>query len=333
MALRSRSFKRILLTMKHGLAGKQAREAYVFLFFVAVATAFWVIQALQETYETEVAVPIELTDVPEGVVITRPITDTVYARVRERGMTLLSLYFKTQEEQLRMSFKNFDTHRQVGSVVVTNVQKRLAASVANNLTILSVRPDTVSFAYNRGVCCKMPVRVLGGVTTAAQYYIQKMTLSPDSVMVYAPRNVLDTLQAAYFEVDSCGALSRDSHITARRCVTGDVCYVPDTVVANVAVDMYTEKTVRVPVVGVNFPAGKHLRAFPSTVSVTFSVGTKLYNNIKSEDFVLAVPYEELMDRPSDTWHVHFRSLPPGVANPRFSPTEVEYLIEQMASGE
>lgn len=38
------------------------------------------------------------------------------------------------------------------------------------------------------------------------------------------------------------------------------------------VDIYTEKTVEVPLHGINFPADKVLRAFPSKVQVTFQVG-------------------------------------------------------------
>ena len=45
------------------------------------------------------------------------------------------------------------------------------------------------------------------------------------------------------------------------------------------VDIYTEKTVEVPLRGVNFPADKVLRAFPSKVQVTFQVGLSHFRQI------------------------------------------------------
>ena len=49
-------------------------------------------------------------------------------------------------------------------------------------------------------------------------------------------------------------------------------FIPDQVEMNVMIDLYTEKTVEVPVFGVNFPGSKDLRTFPSKVKVTFRVG-------------------------------------------------------------
>ena len=59
------------------------------------------------------------------------------------------------------------------------------------------------------------------------------------------------------------------------------------------VDIYTEKTVEVPLHGINFPADKALRAFPSKVQITFQVGLKRFRSIKADDFVINVSYEEL----------------------------------------
>ena len=75
-------------------------------------------------------------------------------------------------------------------------------------------------------------------------------------------------------------------------------------------------------------------ASPAKVSLTFKVGTKMYKQIKEKDFVLAVTYEDLLSNPGNgRFRPHLRSIPDGVSQVRFTPEEVEYLIEQVEEGE
>lgn len=110
-------------------------------------------------------------------------------------------------------------------------------------------------------------------------------------------------------------------------------YEPDVVQMTARVDYYTEKTVSVPIVGVNFPADKVLRAFPAQVDVTVRVGAMNYNNISADGFVLTVSYEDLINHPGDRFRPEVKSIPQGTSSPRLSPPECEYLIEQVESGE
>ena len=108
-------------------------------------------------------------------------------------------------------------------------------------------------------------------------------------------------------------------------------YDPQTVNLTVNVGYYTEKTVKVPVIGLNFPADKKFRAFPQTVSVTFRVESGRFGQVGSDDFVLATTYEELLENTeSSKLRLHMKAVPEGVSNVRISPAEIDYLIEQVA---
>ena len=50
------------------------KEFLVFLFFLSVSAAFWFLSSLNETYEKEVKVPVEIVDVPQNIVIDRKST-------------------------------------------------------------------------------------------------------------------------------------------------------------------------------------------------------------------------------------------------------------------
>ena len=81
--------------------------------------------------------------------------------------------------------------------------------------------------------------------------------------------------------------------------------------------------------GVNFPAGKVLRAFPSKVNVTFQVGLSHFRQITESDFHINVSYEELLRLGSDKYTVKLKSVPKGVNQVRINPEQVDFLIEQV----
>ena len=61
------------------------KEFLIFLFFLAVSAGFWCMITLNETYEKEVNVPLQMIGVPDNVVITDPLPDTVRAVLKDKG--------------------------------------------------------------------------------------------------------------------------------------------------------------------------------------------------------------------------------------------------------
>ena len=56
---------------------RRGGDVLVFLFFLVVSAGFWLLQTLDETFEMEVVVPVELIDVPEEVVVTTPLPEAL----------------------------------------------------------------------------------------------------------------------------------------------------------------------------------------------------------------------------------------------------------------
>ena len=94
------------------------------------------------------------------------------------------------------------------------------------------------------------------------------------------------------------------------------------------VDVYSEKTVEVPVIGVNFPSDKVLRTFPSKVHVTFQIGLSRFKNVTADDFEVVVDYNDLFDGNGEKCLPKLVRFPSGVHHIRISPKDVDYIIEQ-----
>lgn len=326
--------KRIIIKIKDFLLGRKNREFLIFLFFFALSAVFWLLQTLNETFETEVVVPLKLNNVPSNLIITSDLPDELHVTVQDKGSILMKYLYGQPLTPVTVDYKNYDFGGMAGRVQVqeAEVRRAIAAQLFSSTRIQSIKPDTLEFFYNRGLKKKVPVLISGVIEPAQQYYLRHVVAKPDSVVVFAPSSILDTLQAAYTQNFYQAGLVESKNLQIPVRPIRGAKFIPDVLDVQIDVDIYTEKTVEVPIVGVNFPADKDLRTFPSKVKVTFKVGSKSYKSITSDDFVLVISYEELINNESSKIPLHLKSIPEGVSSVRIHPSEVDYLLEQ-TSGE
>lgn len=328
--MNSFEFRRYYIKVKDFLLGSKNKEFLIFLFFFFVSAAFWLLQSLNETLDVEMKVPLRLANVPSDVVITSELPPEVDVTVRDKGTVLVRYLYGMERPPVSVDYGEYADGTSAGSVAVPSADllKKVQAQLLSSTRIVSVRPDTLEYFFCQGTRKKVPVRLAGVVNTTPEYYLKQVLFSPDSVEVLAPPAILDTIMEVSVMPLHLEGLSANTAVACNLHHLRGVKMVPDRVTMNVLVDLYTEKTVEVPVVGVNFPANKELRTFPSKVNVVFRVGMSGFKAVTASDFVLAVSYEELLENESPKIRLRLRSVPPGVSNVRIEPQEVDYLIEQ-----
>ena len=316
--------------IRNFLLSAASREFLVFLFFVLVAFCFWLLQTLNDKYQAEFKIPLRLKDVPKEIVMTSEIPDEVRVRVEDRGTVLLNYMLGRTFFPVVFSFNDYKAEQGGGHVCIptADVVKKVASQLNNTTRLVAVRPDTVDFIYSYGEAKKVPVAVNGSVVAGRQYYVSETRLSPDSVVVFAPKDILESLSVAYtrpFSLENVTDTVR-RHLPLQQ-IRGAK-FVPAATDLTVYADMYSEKTLEIPVVGLNFPSGKVLRTFPSRVQVTFQVGLKNFRRVTADDFFICVSYEELLKNKSDKISLTVKRSPDFVNHIRMNPASVDYLIEQ-----
>ncbi|WP_291529517.1 YbbR-like domain-containing protein [Bacteroides sp. UBA939] len=321
----ARKFKDFLLSDK-------SREFLIFLFFFFIAGGFWLLQTLNNDYETEFSIPVRLKGVPNNVVITSEPPSELRIRVRDKGTVLLNYMLGKSFFPLTLDFSDYNRNNNHVRIYSSQFEKKLLSQLNVSTKLLSVTPDTLEYIYSTGTSKLLPVRLQGVVSAGRQYYIPDTICRPDSVLAYAPAEMLDTITVAYTQkvnlINISDTLKQQIPLLAQKGIK----FVPSSVEMVFPVDIYTEKTVEVPLRGVNFPAGKALRAFPSKVNVTFQVGLSRFRQINENDFHINVSYEELLKLGSDKYTVKLNTFPKGVNRIRINPEQVDFLIEQVSSG-
>lgn len=311
------------------------RQFFAFLFFLFLSAAFWLFQTLNETYDREIAVRVVLTDVPDNVVVTTEPPAHIRLTLRDRGFILLryQYFYRKHFPAIKIKWSEVSTPGGHVTLPTAELLKPILSTLEGSTQLVGAKPESIEFFYNYGQSKEVPVVIQGKFEADSAYTLMATDVEPRTVMVYASNRILDTLSAAYLEPIHLHGLTDTTVIEHRFVKMAGVKYVPARPKLRILADRMVEKTVEVPVQGVNFPATKTLRTFPSKVKVTFQVGMSQYRKVTPESFVLTINYEDLLNYKEPLFPLNLKSTPYGVKRPRLYPAAVEYVIEEATSEE
>ena len=208
------------------------------------------------------------------------------------------------------------------------LQKRIKKQLQSSTSLLSVYPDTLVY-YTQESAVRFPVKVVGEFEPARQYALGDVTVSPDSVWVFAPVQVADTMRVLYTE-------SREERELRDTLVYKVALMVPESVnsctpsevTVTVPVYPYAQKSFKLPVIGVDFPDTYKLRTFPSHVQVMLNVSMDNYNRIDADDFEVGVSYLDVFESDNNQAPVKLIRAPHYAKDVVILPSAVEYIIEK-----
>lgn len=304
------------------------KQFLVFLFFLGLSGVFWLTITLNETYERELKVPVQVIGVPKNVVLTSPTVDTIRATVRDKGWVIVSYLFGERMPAISFNYKNYDRGNGAGIISNSDIKRLLDQQLEISTTITSVKPERLEFFYNNGERKRVPVRWTGRVIPEHLYYISQVNYWPDSVDVYTSPEKLDSIRVVYTEPLNYVGFRDTLTVGSRLSHANDVKVVPERVQIEFYTDVLTEESIDgVPVQCLNMPVGKVLRTFPAKVKVRFVAGASRIRLFRPEDFIVVADYREIYQNPSDKCNLYLQSAPHGVSRATLETKQVDYLIE------
>ena len=102
-------YSKIAAQVKNFLLSAKSREFFIFLFFFFIASGFWLLQTLNNDYETEFSVPVRLKGVPDNVVITSEPATELHIKVKDKGTVLLNYMLGKSFYPLAINFDEYKT--------------------------------------------------------------------------------------------------------------------------------------------------------------------------------------------------------------------------------
>ena len=304
------------------------KQFLIFLSFLLLSGAFWLILTLNETYEREIVMSMKLDGVPKSAVITSSTDDSLRVSIRDKGYMLLSYLYGNPLRPITIPFKTFDKGNGKGVASNSDLQKIIYRQLYKSSKIVSIKPERYEFTYNNGDNKRLSVKLNGNVVAGQSFYIAKVKFSPEQVTVYATREKLDSIKYIPTEMVRLTNITDtvETDVNLARMI-GVKC-VPSKVKMSVYPDVLTEETREVPITAINMPEGRILRTFPSKVKVLFVAGASNVRSIHPEHFKVVVDYNDIVNNPSEKCTLYLKAVPHGVRNARTEVEQVDYVIEE-----
>lgn len=308
------------------LLSKRSREVLVFIVFVVISAAFWLMETMNEVYTLEVDVPLRLTNVPEDVVITQELPPMLRVKLRDKGTILFQYRMQSAEKRaVSLDFASYDGNTFSGRVNVSlgNIQHPLQAMLEPTTNIISVTPDTLYFYYSRARMKRVPVEVQGNFEPDYLHFVVSKRCTPDSVNIWAPHWMIDTITKVRTKPIVRSDMAQDESFELPLVPVEGVKCEPAEVNVSVKVDSYVAKSIEVPVRPMHFPKDYALTVIPTHVTVSFSIGSRQFDKISSDDFIIPLEYDTLMNLPEGSkYPIVLSSAPSEVKHARLTPDSV-----------
>lgn len=305
------------------------KEFLIFLSFLLVSGVFWLITALNESMEKEVGVPVQVVNVPDNIVLTSELQDTIKVTLRDKGYILAAYQYTDHLQPIKINFSNYSKGDGHGTVTAAELQRLIRQQLYKSTDIRSIKPEKMDIYFNHGIHKKVPVMFRGKIGAAQNYFITQTKVVPDSVDVYATNEMMNAITSVTTDYTTRLNVSSSEKQTVPLQKKSGVKFVPSEVTLEIDADVLTEGSFDVPVVAVNMPEGKILRTFPSQVKVHFVVGSHLIDQVFPGDFRVEVDYQEIEDNPSDKCTLRLVGKPALVVRAFLEMEQVDYLIERL----
>ena len=304
------------------------RNFLVFLVFLAISIVFWFMQSIKEATEISITYALKIDNLPKKTIYTSEMPDEITVNYSGKGWDAFYYKFmKNEPHELNINYNDLNVTANKIIIDANAFRRAIAKRTPKGIEYKSTTPNKVEVYYSNGVCKRVPVLFDGKATTTAGRYLCGTIIKPDSVDVYAPNTLLN--KVSHIKTEHLVFKELEDTISSKVAlqVPNGMKVLPDSVEATLCVDIFTDKTVQIPIYSVNVPNSKIMRMFPLKANVTFLVSATLYDNITADDFLLVVDYKETRNN-SKRCKLYVRQQPKEIRNLRISPEYVEYVIEQ-----
>lgn len=114
-----------------------------------IASGFWLLQTLNNDYETEFSIPVRLKGVPDDVVITSEPVSEVRIRVKDKGTVLLNYMLGKSFYPITLDFSDYKGKDNVVQVYASQYGKKVISQLNTSTNLITMKPDTLEYIFQQ----------------------------------------------------------------------------------------------------------------------------------------------------------------------------------------
>ncbi len=306
----------------------RGQNLLVFSTFLGVSLVLWFVMSLNEEVQSDISMPLRITNIPDSVTIVGLPPAEVDVCLRARGTQRLKLNIGSTPT-LNVDFRAF--HKNNVLRLSLSDLKTLARNALDDASIVFVDPDTLKVSYTSKRGKLVTVNIDAKATAGPQSAIYgEPIVSPDTVRVYSTKMLPGRLRSVKTEPIRIDGLRNNTTVSARLIAPSGTRVIPDRVNVTFNVEALIYKTRKVVVETVNVPGDLKLITFPAQVEVKYMISTSEYKSSEPPHMRVVADYNSLKKRTnSKKVRLKLVDVPKNLQNVQLAVDSAEYIIERL----
>ena len=288
---------------------------------------FWFLIKFSKEYTYYVDYPIEFINQPVDKYWKDKPLSNLKVKVNGYGFNFLKETFSNRLLKVdvsKLQHTNSNTYFWLSQSVRSNIAIEL-----NGFSILEIDPDTLFLNYSKKTKKSVEVKVPLNLNFRENYeQYGSFKISPNTIDVYGPSHILDTLSFVYTNVLNQHDIFQSINSTLEINLPNkdlstnhsDVDFIQE-------VARFTQISRLIPINLKNVPKGKELRIKPSEVELSYWVAMQDVDKINSSDFVIYCDYNEVNMTENAILNVFIdeSKTPSIVQKVKYHPSNIEFI--------
>lgn len=310
------------------------QKLFIFLFFLVLSSVFWLFNALDHNYSTNITFPVKYIHHMSDKEMIGDIPMELNLNVSGQGYTLLRNIITTRQHPIILKVTSLyfaevpnDTNRFY--ILTRNLKDNIQRQLGTEITLNYTLPDTIYYTFSPIERKKVPVEPNINIEFASQYMLGRSIISkPDSIIISGPRTLTDTIIKVQTQYRKFTKVDKSFSVDLKLKPIDDVYFVRNNVTLTVPVEKYTESFVMVPIKVINLPDSVEMKTFPASVKISYIVALQNYNKVRPGLFRVIVDYKSIYSSFNNKLKVSLERQPAFIRLVNFRPKNVDYIIEK-----
>ena len=299
-----------------------------FLSFLIASILFWLLMNLSKEYITEINLDISFKNIEQGKLILNNPPDEINLSISAVGFKLLgtNLFHKPLVIDLKNLIKKTDsTYFLLSNNLIPEIQNQLKSG----LILKNINQDSIFFKINKLNSKKVKIVTDINVNFKKGFDLSsKQTLTPNTITIYGPKSILDTINSLKTEKIKLLNISDDVAMQTNILIPDKVTTRYKTTTLKFKVDKFTEGKIEVPITVINLPPKKTINIYPKTVSLIYKIGLKDFSKVDSSFFSIYCDYKESQKNKLPYLIPKLKSKAKIVSSVRIIPNKIDFLISK-----
>lgn len=256
-----------------------------------VAILLWIFISLSNSYQTTVAIPFQLVNLPHGFSSSSPLPETVQIKLKTTGWRLLSM-------QLSSSFVFQVSGYQLGETGKVNLKDVVSENqwMSDDVKILDVNPESVRIDFEKTVSKSKRIALQYEITYKEGYGLARQPLMvPESVTVFGSRKLLNQVDSIISEKFVLQLAEKPVSEEIQLKPVNGVQIQPDKIRVFFDIQRIVENKIEnIPVEILNVPPDRKVVLSPGEISIGVRGGIEYIGRVKPGDCKAFVEYKDII---------------------------------------